>query len=330
VGGRDVTEVAGSAPALDSTPMRLLFAGTPEVALPTLRALLASPHEVVAVLTRPPAPAGRGRSLTPSAVASLGEEHGVEVLTPATLRAPEVRERLEALDLDCAPVVAYGALVPPALLDVPRHGWVNLHFSLLPAWRGAAPVQHAILQGDEVTGATTFRLEEGLDTGPVYGVQTETIRAWDTSGDLLDRLSRSGAQLMLATLDAIEQGLARPVPQPDEGVSLAPRLTSADGRLDWSEPALALDRRARACTPDPGAWTTFRGARLRLGPLRPHPDRDGLEPGELQVRRNQVLVGTGSYALELGQLAAAGKGWMPADAWARGARPGADERLGQG
>lgn len=310
--------------------MRLLFAGTPDVALPTLRALLAGPHDVVAVLTRPPAPAGRGRGLVASPVAELAAEHGVEVVTPRSLRDEEVGERLRALDLDCAPVVAYGGLVPPALLDVPRHGWVNLHFSLLPAWRGAAPVQHAILHGDQVTGATTFRLEAGLDTGPVYGVQTETIRPWDTAGDLLDRLATSGAHLMLATLDAIADGTARPVPQPADGVSVAPRLTPADGLLRWSQPALALDRRARACTPAPGAWTTFRAARLRLGPLRPRPERADLAPGELAVGRDRVLVGTGSHALELGRVAAAGKGWMPADAWARGARPGPDERLGGG
>jgi methionyl-tRNA formyltransferase len=309
--------------------MRLLFAGTPDVALPTLRALLASAHDVVAVLTRPPAPAGRGRTLTPSPVAALAEEHGVRVLAPPSLRGEDVAATVRALAVDCAPVVAYGALVPPNLLDVPRHGWVNLHFSLLPAWRGAAPVQRAILNGDEVTGATTFRLEAGLDTGPVYGVQTESIRPWDTAGELLERLAASGAHLMLATLDAIADGTARPVPQGPEGVSLAPRLTTADGRLDWGQPALALDRRARACTPVPGAWTTFRDARLKLGPLRPRVERRDLAPGELAVTRSQVLVGTGSHALELGQVAAAGKGWMTADAWARGARPRVGERLGE-
>ena len=246
--------------------MRLLFAGTPDVALPTLRALIASEHDVMAVLTRPPARAGRGRSLRDSPVAREAAEHGIEVLTPASLGGADVAERLRSLDLDCAPVVAYGALVPPALLEIPRHGWVNLHFSLLPAWRGAAPVQHAILSGDEITGATTFRLEPGLDTGPVYGVVTETIHPWDTSGDLLARLAGAGSHLMVATLDAIADGSARPVPQPADGVSLAPRLTAADGELHWRHPALALDRRARACTPAPGAWTTFRGHRLKVGP----------------------------------------------------------------
>lgn len=308
--------------------MRLLFAGTPEAALPTLQALLDGEHEVVAVLTRPPAPAGRGRVLTPSPVARLAEAHGVAVIGARSLRDEAVADRVRSLDVDCAPVVAYGALVPTALLDVPRHGWVNLHFSLLPAWRGAAPVQHALLHGDTVTGATTFRLEEGLDTGPVYGVQTETIRPWDTSGDLLERLARSGARLMVATLDAIADGTARPVPQPTEGASLAPRLTTADAEVDWRHPALAVDRRIRACTPAPGAWTTFRGTRLRLGPVRPGHERLDLAPGELAVERDHVLAGTGSGAVALGEVAAAGKGWMPAEAWARGARPGPAERLG--
>jgi len=307
--------------------MRLLFAGTPEVALPTLTALLGSHHEVAAVLTRPAAAAGRGRVLTPSPVARLAEEHGLEVLTPASPREPAFAERLRSLDVDCAPVVAYGGLVPAALLDVPRHGWVNLHFSLLPAWRGAAPVQHAILHGDQVTGATTFRLEAGLDTGPVYGLQTEHIRPRDTSGDLLARLASSGAHLMLATLDAIESGAARPHPQDADGVSLAPRLTTADARVRWAHPALAVDRRIRACTPAPGAWASFRGARVKVGPVAPQPDRTDLAPGEIVAERGQVLVGTGSHAVALGDVAPAGKSWMPAAAWARGARPGAGERF---
>lgn len=310
--------------------MRLLFAGTPQVAVPALETLLAGHHEVVAVLTRPAAPAGRGRALTPSPVAQVAAENALPVLTPTTLADEAVVQQIRELDVDCAPVVAYGALVPPSLLGVPRHGWVNLHFSLLPAWRGAAPVQHAILSGDEVTGASTFRLERGLDTGPVYGFQTETIRPGDTAGDLLERLARSGARLLAATLDAIDEGAVRPVPQPADGVSLAPRLTSADAELDWGNPALSLDRRIRAFTPAPGAWTTFRGSRLKLGPARPRPDRIDLAAGEVDASRTEVFVGTGSYALELGRVGPAGKDWMDADAWARGARPRPDERLGDG
>lgn len=308
--------------------MRLLFAGTPAAAVPTLTALLASDHEVVGVLTRPPARSGRGRVLTASPVEQAARDHGITVLTPTSLRTADARAAVLDLDPECAPVVAYGALVPPDLLDVPPSGWVNLHFSLLPAWRGAAPVQHAILHGDTVTGATTFRLEAGLDTGPVYGVQTEAIHPRDTSGDLLERLATSGAQLMLATLDAIADGSARPVAQGVDDVSYAPRLTPADGRLAWSHPALALDRRARACTPAPGAWTTFRGDRLRLGPVVPRANRADLAPGEIAVGRAEVLVGTGSHVVALGDVAPAGRTWMSADAWARGSRPVAGERLG--
>src|SRR3954447_21379973 len=204
--------------------MRLVFAGTPEVALPALDALAASRHELVAVVTRPDAPAGRGRGLSRSPVGEWADEHGVEVLTPARPRDPEFLDRLRALAPDCVPVVAYGALVPPAALEIPRHGWINLHFSLLPAWRGAAPVQHAVLHGDELTGASVFQLEEGLDTGPVYGTLTEPIGPRDTSGDLLERLAVSGADLLVRVLDAIAAGQASAVPQPHEGVTLAPKL----------------------------------------------------------------------------------------------------------
>jgi methionyl-tRNA formyltransferase len=291
------------------------------VALPSLDALLDSPHEVVAVLTRPDAPAGRGRRLTPSPVRVRAEEAGIPVLTPTTLRDPDVVARLAALDLDLAPVVAYGALLPPDVLAVPRHGWVNLHFSVLPAWRGAAPVQHAVLHGDEVTGASTFLIEEGLDTGPVYGTLTETVRARDTSGDLLDRLARSGAGLLRATVDGIADGSLVPVPQSLDGISHAPRLMAEDARVRWEHPALAVDRRVRACTPAPGPWTTLPdGARLKLGPVRLRPDLEGLEPGALRVNRDDVVVGTGTHPVQLDEVAPAGKRMMPAADWARGAR----------
>lgn len=311
--------------------MRLLFAGTPEVALPSLRALLDSPdHDVVAVLTRPDAPSGRGRRLRPSPVAELARAQGVPTLTPTTLRDTAVQGEIRALDVDAAPVVAYGNLVPPALLDVPAHGWVNLHFSLLPAWRGAAPVQHAIMAGDEVTGAATFRLEAGLDTGPVYGTLTEDIGPTDTAGALLDRLARSGAQLLLATLDAIAAGTARPQAQPADGVSLAPRLEVADAAVRWGDPALAVDRRIRGCTPAPGAWTTDpAGNRLKLGPVTLRTDVADLPPGVVRVGKREVLVGTGSHAVALGEVAPAGRGWMDAASWARGARLDADARLGE-
>jgi methionyl-tRNA formyltransferase len=300
--------------------MRLVFAGTPEVAVPALDALLASRHEVVAVLTRPDARAGRGRVEVESPVARRAAEAGIETLKPARASDPALRERLAELEPDCAPVVAYGGLVPPSLLDLPRHGWVNLHFSLLPAWRGAAPVQHAILHGDDVSGATVFTLEEGLDTGPVLAVMTEPVRPRDTSGDLLERLAAGGAGLLVATLDALEAGELVGQPQPEDGVSLAPKLTVGDARVDWTAPAFHVDRQVRACTPAPGAWTTWAGERVGLGPVEPAGDSE-LAPGTVAVGRREVLVGAGDgHAVRLGEVRPAGRKPMAADAWARGVR----------
>lgn len=309
--------------------MRLVFAGTPTVAVPTLSALLDSPrHDVVAVLTRPDRPAGRGRTVAQSPVRVVADAAGVEVLTPERLTDEQFLARLTELAPDCCPVVAYGALVPRVALDLPVHGWVNLHFSLLPAWRGAAPVPHAILAGDDVTGATTFRLEEGLDTGPVYGVLTTDIGVDDTAGDVLGRLAESGAGLMLATLDAIEAGTAVPRPQPTEGVSLAPKLSVDDARVDWNAPALRVNRLVRACSPTPGAWTTLRGRRVKLGPVSIAPaGAPELAPGMLEVGREHVLVGTGSTPVELGEVRPEGRAVMPAAAWARGLHLRPDERL---
>ena len=309
--------------------MRVVFAGTPAVAVPALRAVLRSRHHVVAVLTRPDAPAGRGRRLTPSPVAQVAADAGLEVLKPARLRDPEFLGRLAEIAPDCAPVVAYGALLPDSVLGIPRHGWVNLHFSLLPAWRGAAPVQHAILAGDEITGACTFQLEEGLDTGPVYGLVTEQIRPTDTSGDLLARLAESGAGLLVATLDGIEDGTLVATPQSTHGVSAAPKLNASDAEVDWTAPASRVDRLVRACTPAPGAWTTFRDERLKLRPIRLRPQITHLGPGEIEAGRDGVRVGTGSHAIQLGEVQPQGKRSMPAPDWARGVRPGRAERLGR-
>ncbi|MDM4718530.1 methionyl-tRNA formyltransferase [Micromonospora sp. WMMA1363] len=299
--------------------MRVIFAGTPAVAVPAVAAVAAS-HDLVAVVTRPDAPAGRGRGLSRSPVGAWADEHDVEVLTPARPREPEFLDRLRALAPDCVPVVAYGALVPPVALAVPRHGWINLHFSLLPAWRGAAPVQHAVLHGDELTGASVFQLEEGLDTGPVYGTLTDEIRSTDTSGDLLERLAHSGAGLLVAVLDAISDGTARAEPQPADGVSLAPKLTVEDARVRWTDPVFAVDRRIRACTPAPGPWTTFRDERVKLGPVTPVANGPELKPGELLAEKSRVLAGTATTPVCLGEVRAAGKKAMPASDWARGAR----------
>ena len=323
--------------------MRLVFAGTPQTAVPALDVLLASRHEVAAVVTRPDAPAGRGRKVEASPVAQRAAAAGLEVLTPDRARDPEFLARLREIGPDCCPVAAYGALLPQAALDIPPHGWVNLHFSILPAWRGAAPVQHAILHGDDVTGASTFLIVKELDAGPVYGVLTEPVRPDDTTGTLLGRLARSGAELLVATLDGIEDGTVRAVPQPAEGVSFAPKITPADARVDWKLPAHVVDRQVRACTPDPGAWTELDGVRLKLGPVAldpadpadpadPGPDGSAalpdLAPGELQAGRNAVLVGTGSRPVLLGDVQAPGKRRMTAPEWARGLRSGGPVRFG--
>lgn len=309
--------------------MKLVFAGTPEVAVPALDALIASGrHEVAAVVTRPDAPAGRGRRLVASPVAERAEEAGIEVLKPVRPRDPEFLERLREIAPDCCPVVAYGALLPRVALDIPAHGWVNLHFSLLPAWRGAAPVQHAIMAGDEITGASTFLIEEGLDSGPVYGTVTEEVRATDTSGDLLTRLAFAGAGLLAATMDGIADGTLKAVPQPSEGITLAPKVNVEDAHIDWSAPSLRVDRVVRGCTPAPGAWTVFRGERLKLIQVQPVPGRDDLAPGALSVGKNNVYVGTGSYAVELLWVQAQGKKPMRAADWARGVRIGDGEILG--
>ncbi len=315
--------------------MRLVFAGTPAAALPSLRALFDSPrHSVVAVVTRPDRPVGRGRKVAHSPVRALAEERGVDVLTPDRARDPDFLARLTEIAPDCCPVVAYGALLPRAALDIPRRGWVNLHFSVLPAWRGAAPVQRALLAGDDVTGASVFQIEEDLDTGPVYGTLTEPIGAHDTAGDLLERLAEAGARLLVAVLDGIGDGSLQARPQPADGVSIAPKLNVADVRIDWSAPAYRVDRLIRAATPAPGAWTTFRDHRIKLGPVRP-PATAGeagagrLVPGQIAVPagHGEIGVGTGSGIVLLGEVRPEGRPTMAAEAWARGARLADGERF---
>lgn len=309
--------------------MRLVFAGTPEVAVPSLQALLESEsHEVVAVISRPDARTGRGRSLSRSPVAAAADAAGIEVLTPPNASDPEFAERLRELAPDAAPVVAYGHLVPRSVLEIPTHGWINLHFSLLPAWRGAAPVNAAIAAGDEVTGATTFLLDEGMDTGPVLGTMTETIRPDDTAGDLLDRLAGAGAGLLVATLDGIEAGRLRPETQPADGVSYAGKLTVEDARVRWTDPAVAVDRHIRSVTPAPGAWTTLAGERVKIGTARPASPAEieafgadtQLTPGLIQWGRRAFLVGTASSPIVVEKLQPPGKKMMNALDWVRGAR----------
>lgn len=301
--------------------MRLVFAGTPATAVPSLQAVLDSPrHDVVAVVTRPDAPSGRGRKLERSPVGALADEHGIEVLTPRRAGDEDFLARLAELAPDACPVVAYGALLPAAALAVPRHGWINLHFSLLPSWRGAAPVQAAIRAGDELTGASTFRIVPELDAGPVFGTVTERIEPTDTSGTLLGRLAVSGAALLLSTLDGVEDGALAAVEQPGDGITYAPKMTVDDAKVDFGQPAIAVDRHIRSVTPEPGAWGWFRGQRLKLGPVRPYGDDRRLPPGELLVERKRVLVGTATVPVALGEVQAQGKKRMAATDWARGTR----------
>jgi methionyl-tRNA formyltransferase len=306
--------------------VRIVFAGTPEVAVPALDAIADSAHELVGVVTRPDAPAGRGRKLVASPVGQRAEELGVPVLKPEHPRDPEFQDALRALEPDCCAVVAYGALLPQSALDIPVHGWVNLHFSVLPAWRGAAPVQHSIWAGDEVTGATTFRIVKELDAGPVFGIMTERIRPGDTSGDLLGRLAEGGAGLLVATMDGIADGSLEAREQQADGLSYAPKIETDDARIDWSQPAIAIDRQIRACTPAPGAWTTYDGERLKLGPVTV--TDLALPSGEVAAGKNRVVVGTGTHAVLLGDVKAFGKKQMPAADWARGVRLESGARVG--
>jgi len=306
--------------------MRVVFAGTPAPAVPALQALIDSDrHEVAAVVTRPDAPAGRGRKLVRSPVGALADEHGIEVLTPAKASEPEFLARLREIGPDCCPVVAYGALLREEALSIPEHGWVNLHFSLLPAWRGAAPVQAAIRHGDEITGASTFRIVRELDAGPVFGVVTEQIRGTDTSGELLERLSISGAGLLAATLDGIEDGSVRAEDQPADGISYAPKVTVDDARVDFTAPAAAVDRLVRSVTPEPGAWALLGEERFKLGPVTVTDEQ--LPAGEIRPEKRRVLVGTGTTAVALGEVQAAGKKRMAATDWARGTRIEQGEKL---
>lgn len=295
--------------------MRLVFAGTPEPAAVALERLLASEHEVVAVLTRPDARKGRGRTLHPSPVKAVALEHGIEVLTPEKLD-DDTAARLRDIAPDAIPVVAYGNLIPAGMLDIPTHGWVNLHFSLLPQWRGAAPVQAAIREGDASTGATTFRINEGLDTGDILDTLTDTISDDDTAGVLLERLAYSGADLLVRTMDGLESGTLTPKAQPEEG-TYAPKILTADARVDWAADSTVIDRAIRAHTPAPGAWTMRGEERFKLGQVT-SVDSTELAPGQVAFGKNEVRVGTGTRDVVLSTIQATGKKMMNAADWARG------------
>lgn len=305
--------------------MRVLFAGTPEPAVPALRALLESEHEVVGVLTRPDARKGRGRTLHRSEVGAAADEAGIPVLTPTTLRDPEAQAEILALGAEAAAVVAYGNLVPQVLLDAMP--WVNLHFSLLPRWRGAAPVQRAIEAGDAETGAMTFLLEAGLDTGPILGELRRPILPTDTAGTLLADLAVAGAPLLVEAMTQLEDGTATPRPQPTDGITQAPKVEVAEARIDWARPAAEIDRLIRAVTPAPGAWALLTdGSRIKIGPIGVEGPGESaaLAPGRIEFRKNEVLVGCGDGIVRLGRVAPAGKAMMDAAAWGRGVREHVD------
>jgi methionyl-tRNA formyltransferase len=297
--------------------MRLVFAGTPAAALPSLDAIAASGHELLAVVTRPAAPQGRSARLVPSPVAQWGYDRDIEVLTPGHPKELAFRTRLAELAPDCCPVVAYGALLPERTLAIPTHGWVNLHFSLLPAYRGAAPVQRALMDGVTTTGATTFQIVRELDAGPVYATIAEPVGPLDTAGELLGRLAVHGAGLLVETLNAIEAG-AVPTPQPVEGLTYAAKVESEDVRIDWSRPASELAHLVRGASPEPGAWTTYDEQRFRV--LLAEPASDDLPAGVIEARRRELVVGTGEGSLRLLTVQPVGKKPMPGPDWARGVR----------
>ncbi|MGR0317872.1 methionyl-tRNA formyltransferase [Agromyces sp. ZXT2-3] len=305
--------------------LRIVFAGTPAVAVPTLERLAASGHEVVGVVTRPPAPLGRKRVLTPSPVAQAAERLGLPVIDAARLDA-DATERIAALRPDLGVVVAYGGLVREPLLSTPAHGWINLHFSALPAWRGAAPVQRALIAGDAELGASVFRLVPELDAGDVYAARTRRVHPGETAGAALESLAESEAELVLEVVDAIAGGTAVATPQAGEP-TFAPKLSIEDGRLDWTRPTAEVDARLRGVTPEPGAHTEIGGIRVKV--LEAVPATEGadgssgaiptsLEPGELRFERKRVLAGTADGALELRRVQPAGRNPMTAADWWRG------------
>ena len=297
--------------------LRLVFAGTPAPAVPSLERLARSVHEVVAAVTRPAAPLGRRRVLTPSPVAAAAERLGIHVIEAARLD-DDATGRVGALRPDLGVIVAYGGLVREPLLSTPTHGWINLHFSLLPAWRGAAPVQHALIAGDTETGASVFRLVPDLDAGDVYGTRARAIGSDETAGRLLEELAASGAELLAEVVDAIAAGTATATPQ-SGAPTFAPKLGIDDARLDWARPAREVRDRFRGVTPEPGAWTTVDDQRLKVLDLAEAPDATALAPGEITAVGPTILIGTGTTPLELRRVQPAGRTAMAAGDWWRGA-----------
>ena len=310
--------------------MKIVFAGTPEPAAVTLEHLLADERvEVTAVITQPDAKRGRGRALKPSAVAEVADKHNLPTYKWASLKSDTEDGQQARVELgrlaesgtQAIAVVAYGNLIPKDLLNVVQHGWINLHFSLLPRWRGAAPVQAAIAAGDTTTGASIFRIESGLDTGPVIATNEESIGLEDTADDLLTRLTYSGRELLADALVALGEGTASTALQDDAAATHAAKITSADAQIDWRLPADVIQRVARAHTPAPGAWTLLGNQRYKIGLLLPAMDDPAvpdLEPGQLHATKKSVWVGTATCALQIVRLQPPGKKMMAAADWARG------------
>lgn len=299
--------------------MRLVFAGTPSAAVPSLQRLAASTHDIAAVVTRSDAPLGRKRVITPSPVAAAAIELGLDVIRTNRLDAAAT-DSISALQADLGVIVAYGGLVREPLLSQPPQGWINLHFSLLPRWRGAAPVQHALIAGDAVTGASVFQLVAELDAGDVFAERSVTVAAGATAGDLLESLAGLGADLLLEVVDQIAAGTALAVPQVGTP-TLAPKLTDDDGRVRWEDPADAVSGRIRGTTPEPGAHTTLENFRLKIVAISDAPtDAPTLPPGALAGFGTSVLVGTGTRPIALETVQPAGKGVMRAADWWRGLR----------
>ena len=303
--------------------MRIVFAGSPQAALPVLTYLEQSAHDLVAVLSRPDAPSGRGRKLAQSPVSSYAAQHDLMLYQPKTLKNnTEAATFLRDLQPDLGVIVAYGAILPADILEIPKFGWINIHFSLLPRWRGAAPVQRALQEGDTQTGVTVFQLEPALDTGPIYATCSYEVPESATAGDVLLELAELSVGPLEQALSMIERGVA-PEPQADTGVTYAPPLHPSEGEIDWSAPSDTIANHIRGFTPSPGAWTMWQESRVKLGVLESNPPLTmpipPLEPGQIFTTRHEVWVGTGSAPVCLGNVATAGKKPMPAEAWARGA-----------
>ncbi len=311
---------------MDVTSLRVAFAGTPRVAVPALEALIDSNHEVVGVLSKPDAPAGRGRRLQPSQVSVAAAQHGLALLTPERINQQTIDQMVQEWFPDVVAVVAYGLLIPHQFVDVPRFGWVNAHFSSLPAWRGTAPVQHAIAHGDLSIAVTTFRIDEGLDTGPVLG-RSEAMRIGERedAGHLLAKLAPLSARLMVETMDGLAAGTLRAQPQSDAGVSYAPRISVQDARIDWRRPVRDVDRWIRACTPEPGAWTFYGEHRLRIEVPQKVLEDEAATPGSVLVEKSRVRVGAMGGYVVLDSVQPTGKKSMDAADWARGLRESAPE-----